>query len=186
MRQIENRAAMMRNRRGWGQGYRKPTEHLEVPNQMMWNPSSPGAPGHTLGLIAPSFMHTFSCVPLVMTVSHFEAPIFKTDFFFKPVKTRTNQLVQRRKAQTYITDGMFGRKIEKKWNFKWLQKKWAKRPKLASKLGELLNRCSRCYISSLAPLQFLGPWKIRIKAPNSISFHPSRSSVEDVCLSLLL
>lgn len=183
MHQIENRAAMMSNGRGWGAGMQN-TWRYRITEDVKAK-SSPGAPCNTLGLITPSFMHTFSCAPFIMTAFYFEAPIFKINFFFKPVQVRTNQLVQNRKAQTYITDGRFGRKVEK-WNFKWLGKEWAKRPKLASKLGELSNRCSRCYVQSLAPLQFLGPWETRTKVLNSITLHPSRSSIEDVCLSLIL
>ena len=132
--------------------------------------------------------HLFICSIYHDGVPFLKAPppaILKTNFFFKPVQVRTNQLVQKRKAQTCITDGMFGRKVEK-WTFQWLGKEWFKRPQLASKWGVSSNRCSRCCTQSLALLTFLEPWEMRAKVLNSIILHPSRSSVEDIFLSLIL
>ena len=131
--------------------------------------------------------HLFICSIYHWRRSIFEAPppIIKTNFFFKPVQVRTNQLVQKRKAQTCITDDMFGRKVEK-WTFQRLGKEWVKRPRLASKREALSNRCSRCRAQSLVLLTFLEPWEMRAKVLNSIILHPSWSSVEDICLSLIL
>lgn len=190
MHQIENRASMMSNRRGQVQGCRVPTEHLGMPSRRgRESQVFVRCPLQCFRLDHSSFTHTFSSAPFIMMAFHFWRPpppaILKTNFFFKPVQVRTNQLVQKRKAQTCITDGMFGRKVEK-WTFQRLGKEWSKRPQLASKWGVSSNRCSRCCTQSLALLTFLEPWEMRAKVLNSIILHPSRSSVEDIFLSLIL
>lgn len=164
----------MSNRREWAQGCRVPTEHLGTPShrgcesqvfircplQCFWlDHSSSRTPFHLLRL---SWWRSI-LKPL--------SPILKANFFFKPVQVRTDQLVQKRRAQTCITDGMFGTKVEK-WTFQWLGKEWVKRPQLASKWGASSNRCSRCCVQSLALLTFLEPWEMRAKVLNSIILHP--------------
>ena len=188
MHQIENRASMMSNRRGWAQGCRVPTEHLGMPSRRgRESQVFIRCPLQRFRLDHSSFTHTFSSAQFIIDGVPFlkPPPILKTNFFFKPVQVRTNQLVQKRKAQTCITDDMFGRKVEK-WTFQRLGKEWVKRPRLASKREALSNRCSRCRAQSLVLLTFLEPWEMRAKVLNSIILHPSWSSVEDICLSLIL
>lgn len=113
MLQIENRAAMMNNRRGWGVAeYWRSTWRCQI-TEVTKTKSSLNAPRNVFGLTAHSFTRTLSRAIFVLTSWHFEAPIFKTNLLFEPVRLKNNQLVSKRKAQTSIMDGIFQKKTNR-------------------------------------------------------------------------